>query len=132
MFREGLRPPDPFQQGGPLDEARTQDGMSLAALCQLGPVLVICLPSLTSWAGRRLLKTIAAERGAIEERRIRIVLVHAEPEPALERFGLQYVARIHDPGAALAGHFGFEGKRRAGMLGEAKLPDGSRIAKLVQ
>ena len=132
MFREGLRPPDPFRKGGPLEEAVTQDGMSLDAFCKLGPVLLLCLPTTTSWSGRRLLKTIAAERRAIESAGVRLVLVHAEPEPALERYELQYVARVHDPDGALAEHFGFEGKVRGAMLGSATLPDGSRLVKLVQ
>ena len=129
MFREGLRPPDPFRKGDSLDDACTQDGMSLDTLRKLGPVLLICLPPTTSWSGRRLLKAIAAERRAIEQAGIRFVLVHPDPDPALERFELQYLARVHDPESALATHFGLEGKRRAVLLGEAELPSGSRLLR---
>lgn len=127
MFREGLRPPDPFGRRDPLRDLRTQDGMSLAALSQLGPVLAVCLGG----AGRRMLKDLAARREGIERAGLRLVLVFAEepewPEP------LRWVARIGDPDHALHARLGFTGT--AGLLGRrresgaAALRDGEVVAR---
>lgn len=108
MFREGLRPPDPFRERPPLEAARTQDGMSLKALAALSRVVVVCLPELDR-AGD-MLRDVAARRAEWERGGARVVLVHmatdAEARAAFEPFDLHFVARIADPGRRLYRHFG--------------------------
>jgi hypothetical protein len=120
VFREGLRPPDPFREVEPLDAARTQDGMTLRALADLGPVLVVCLPELpraASW-----LKRVAARRAEWEREGKRICLVHTgtddEARAACVPHGLDYVARVADPDRKLYEWFGL-GEKRPGLLGRA-------------
>lgn len=120
MFREGLRPPDPFREVEPLDAARTQDDMTLRALAELGPVLVVCLPELAraaSW-----LKRVAARRPELEREGKRICLVHTgtddEARAACVPHGLDYVARIADPDRKLYEWLGL-GEKRPGLLGRA-------------
>ena len=119
MFREGLRPPDPFRRGPPLEEARTQDGMSLKAVSEMGPALVVCLPELGTRTCRRLLRRVAAERAAIEGEGVRLVLVHPSPDPeavaAFAPYGLEYVMRISDADRALYDHFELR-RARSGIL----------------
>ena len=107
MFREGLRPPDPFQEKDPLEAARTQDGMSLKTLGELSPVLIVLLPS----RPRKMLEQLEARRAAIEKAGTRIVIVFAAP-PELEKHDLQYLARIEDKERKLYRHFGLEEKKR--------------------
>ena len=101
MFREGLRPPDPFREGHPFEEARTQDGMSLKALATLSPVLVACLPALGALFCREMLHELSGKRRDLEARGLRFVLVHmgtdAEAAGEFEASDLQYLARISDP-----------------------------------
>lgn len=111
MFQRGLAPPDPFRDRDPLAEARTQDGMSLNTLMEMGRVLVVLLPPVGSGARRRWLQSVRDARADLESRGYRLVLVHDESEPQLAPFDLQYVARIADPAGALFEHF---------ELGEAK------------
>ena len=110
MFREGLRPPDPFQEKSALETARTQDGMSLKSMSELGPVLVVCLPSRPA----KWLERVSAERSSIESGGTRIVLVFPDDDPQLPD-DLKYVARIADPKCALYKAFGL-GEREAGLL----------------
>ena len=93
------RPPSPFREKDPLELAETQDGMSLLALSRLGPLLVVCLPA----SPRRWLERVAAERRAIEEAGGRIALVHRDERAVEEirRCGLEYLARVADPGRAV-------------------------------
>jgi hypothetical protein len=114
VFREGLRPPDPFRERDALETARTQDGMSLKALADLGPVLVVCLPELSGGWCRRMLRDLAAQRVAIEEAGTRLVLVHpaGDADAALRPHDLGYVARIADPERKLYRRFGLEERTR--------------------
>jgi len=103
VFREGLRPPDPFRERPPLERLLTQDGMSLDALSRLGPLLVVCLPDRGE---RGLLAEVAAHRGAIERSGVRLALVHpAEAPPELPE-ALRYVARVADPALGLYAFLG--------------------------
>ena len=109
MFREGLRPPDPFREVPPLEVARTQDGMSLHALSDLSPVLVVCLPALGTVFCQEMAHDLSAARPAIEGKGTRLVLVHmGTDEEAAARLAvhdLAYVARIADPEGKLYDHF---------------------------
>jgi peroxiredoxin len=119
MFREGLRPPDPFREIPPLEAARTQDGMSLQVLSELSPVLVVCLPTLGERRCREMLKDVAASREAIERAGTRLAMVHmgseAEAAAELARHDLQYTARISDPKRQLYAFFEL-GTKRKGLL----------------
>ncbi len=127
MFREGLRPPDPFREIPPLEAARTQDGMSLQVLSELSPVLVVCLPALGERSCRQMLQDLAKARVSIEFAGTRLALVHmgsdAEAAAELARHDLQYTARISDPKRQLYAFFEL-GTKRKGLLrrGERQLP----------
>lgn len=122
MFREGLRPPNPFRDRDPLDTARTQDDMTLNALSRLGPVLAVCTPAMGTHRCRVYLKWLAAHRPKLEERRVRVVIVHdgdeegARGQTAL--YGLEYVARIADPERAVYRRFGLD-DAKPGLLARA-------------
>lgn len=123
MFREGLRPPNPFRDAPPLEAARTQDGMSLAALSRIAPVVVYCLPELS----RRAVREAAEARAGVESAGRRLVLVHTEDDAeaarALAGSGLEYVARVADPERKLFAAFGLAEERR-GLLRRKRLPAG--------
>jgi hypothetical protein len=110
MFREGLRPPDPFREPEPFQAAKTQDGMSLRAVSDLSAVLVICLPPLGGMFCRKMLHNLAAQRDEIERAGVRLALVHTgrdeDAVTELEPFDLEYVSRIADPEGSL--HKAFE------------------------
>ncbi len=114
MSREGLRPPNPFRERDPLETACTQDDMTLKALSELSPVLVVCLPELQGGWCRRMLQDLAEQRKSIEETGTRLVLVHmaGDPHPALKPHDLAYVARIADPERKLYRRFGLEERPR--------------------
>jgi hypothetical protein len=120
MFREGLRPPNPFRESDPRDALLTQDGMSLNTLASYGPVVVFCLLELKRADG--MLRDIAARRGELEAAGKRVCLVHMgtddEARAALEPHDLHYVARIADPERALYRAFGL-GEEQPGLLGRA-------------
>lgn len=122
MFREGLRPPDPFGQQDPFADARTQDGMSLKTLAEMSSVLVVCLPMLDG--ARRILADLAVERSAFEQAGVRLVVVHFElaevARAALEPYDLAYVARVEDPGRVLYNAFGL-GEVQRWLRGPAQL-----------
>ncbi|MEE8104502.1 MAG: hypothetical protein V3T86_03100 [Planctomycetota bacterium] len=105
MFREGLRPPDPFREQPVLERAHSQDGMSLQSLSELSPVLAVCLPALSSKACGRMLTDLSSARSAIETAGARLALVHmgddAEAAAAFAPHDLQYVARVSDPACEL-------------------------------
>jgi len=109
VFQRGLTPPDPFRPRAPTEELRTQDGMSVKSLGELGPLVLVFLPALGGVFCRELLARVRDAREAIEQRRARIVLIHmGELDDAtreLGRFDLQYLAQIADPERALYGHF---------------------------
>ncbi|MDH3590663.1 MAG: AhpC/TSA family protein [Planctomycetota bacterium] len=110
MFREGLRPPDPFGERAPVESLTTQDGMTIASLSRLGTVCVLCLPALGLRRTRALLDHVASRRLDLEGGGLRLVLVHmagdARAHEEFEPFDLHYVARISDPERALYEHFG--------------------------
>lgn len=116
MFREGLRPPDPFGARDAFRAAKTQDGMSLRALFEFGTVLVVCLPTLDGRAGRKMLEQLAAQRRGIERSGVRILLVHMEGNDAarasLDRHDLWYVARVADPQREIYAALGLTRSRR--------------------
>ena len=121
MFREGLRPPNPFRESDPLD-MRTQDGMSVRALSELGPLLVICLPEWKTSACRKWIRATAAARPDVERAGARLALVHVGSEEdargALDPLDLGYVARVADPQRVLYGEFGLEEASR--WFGDAR------------
>jgi len=120
MFREGLRPPDPWGERPAAERLRTQDGMTLRSMAGLGPLLVVCLPALGTAACRGWLATLAGRRRGFEAEGRRCLLVHmgddADARTALEPFDLHYVARIADPDRELYAHFGL-GAAPPGLLG---------------
>ena len=109
MFREGLRPPNPFSEHDPLD-AQTQDGVSLRVMSKMTPVLVVCLGSRVS---KTMLREVAEHRRALEETSMRIALVHAQEDPhaLFKPHGLEYVARVADPEYAVHRALGLAEKR---------------------
>ncbi|MHC4338644.1 MAG: hypothetical protein ACYSX0_00325 [Planctomycetota bacterium] len=121
MFREGLQPPSPFREVEPLREAMTQDGVSLKALSEMGPVLVVCLPALGSRFCRRMLRDLGARRDAIESAGVRVALVHmgedSDAVAELEPLDLHYLARVADPDRKLYGHFGLKEATLAQRMG---------------
>lgn len=122
MFREGLRPPDPFRERDPLD-AQTQDGVSLRVMSGMSPVLVVCLPA---WrAARALLEELAARRDEIERKGTRIALVHmASQEEAhreLEPLDLHFLARVADPDREIYAALGLKEVKRF-WAGSRQLP----------
>ena len=106
MFREGLRPRDPFRERPPLEAACTQDGMSLLTLSEMAPVLLLLLPEVRGRRGQGMLKALAAARGDIERAGVRVALVHFDEIGDLGPFDLAYVARIADPERKLYAHLG--------------------------
>lgn len=116
MFREGLRPPDPFRERPALETACTQDGISLKTLSGMSDVLLVLLPEVRGRRGQGMLKALAAVRGDVERAGIRVALVHFDDaKGALEPFDLAYVARIHDPERALYAFLGL-GSSPHGLL----------------
>jgi len=109
MFQRGLTPPDPFGDRSPLEQARSQDDMSLQTFAELGRVLVVFLPALGGVFCRELLARIEAARPKVERKGVRLALVHMgdddEARAELERYELQYVARVADPERVLHRHF---------------------------
>ncbi|MEM8883093.1 MAG: hypothetical protein AAGD14_03400 [Planctomycetota bacterium] len=116
MFQRGLTPPDPFRERPLFERVRTQDGMSLATMLEMGRVLVVCLPP---GPPRKWLARVAAARRGIEGEGARLLLVTIEDDPAdaLREHDLQYVARCPDPGRELYRHFGFPEGRKLGLFG---------------
>jgi hypothetical protein len=114
VFREGLRPPDPFRDRPVLETALTQDGMSLKTLSGMSPVLVVCLPEARGRRGQAMLRGLAEVRDDIERAGVRVALVHFDPCD-LEPLDLAYVARIADPERRLYAHFGL-GSSPRGLL----------------
>ncbi len=115
MFREGLRPLDPFRERPPLDALCTQDGISLKTLSGMSPVLVLFLPEARGRRGQGMLKALAAARGDLERAGVRVALVHFDDVGDLGSFDLAYVARIADPERKLYAHFGL-GSSPRGLL----------------
>lgn len=105
MFREGLRPPDPFRERPPLESLCTQDGISVKALSAMSPVLLLCLPEVRGRRGQGMLRALAAVRGDLERAGVRVVLVHFDDPGDLAPFDLAYVARVSDPERRLYAHF---------------------------
>ena len=114
MFREGLRPPDPFAPKDPF-AAETQDGVSLRALSMMGGGggrLLLVFPGDDKW-----LAPLAAQRDEIERGGARIAIVHRR-ELDFKRDGLTYVARVLDGDGALHEHFELGETKR--LLGKPK------------
>ena len=115
MFREGLRPPDPFRDRPPLEASCTQDGISVKTLSAMSPVLLLLLPEVRGRRGQGMLKAIAAARGDLERAGVRVALVHFDETGDLAPFNLAYVARVFDPERKLYAHFGLGASPR-GLL----------------
>jgi len=116
VFREGLRPVDPFRERPPLEALCTQEGISVKTLSAMSPVLLLLLPEVGGRRGQGMLKTLAAARNDIERAGVRIALVHFDDaSDALAALDLAYVARIHDPERKLYAHFGL-GTAPRGLL----------------
>lgn len=115
MFREGLRPPDPFRERPPLEALCTQEGISVKTLSSMSPVLLVLLPDVRGRRGQGMLKALAAARGDIERAGVRVVLVHFDDAGDLAPFDLAYVARVSDPERRLYAHFGL-GSSPKGLL----------------
>ena len=83
--------------------------MSLQTLAELGRVLVVFLPALGGVFCRELLARIESVRLEVEHKGVRLALVHMgdddEARAELERYELQYVARVADPERVLHRHF---------------------------
>ncbi|MHC4959143.1 MAG: hypothetical protein ACYTGN_12305 [Planctomycetota bacterium] len=125
MFREGLRPPDPFREVDPFEAAMTNDGVSLKLMSGYGPLVVVCLPPLAR--AKKVLKQVAERRPEIETKGQRIVLVHRDDgdvREALEPHDLYYVLRIADPDGKLYDALGLTETK--GLLG-AKRPTGAFV-----
>lgn len=109
MFQRGLTPPDPFRERSPLEEARTQDGMRLKTMAEMGRVVAVFLPALGGPFCRELLARVRTQRPEVEQHGARLVLVHMgddeEARAELEPFDLHYLARIADAERLLHGHF---------------------------
>ena len=109
MFQRGLTPPDPFRPRSPIEDLRTQDGMSVKSLGELGPLLLVFRPALGGMFCRKLLVHIGETRAVIEERGMRLVLIHMgapdDAAPELARYELQYLAQVADPARELFRHF---------------------------
>jgi hypothetical protein len=115
VFREGLRPPDPFRERPPLEAACTQDGISLKTLSEMSPVLLLLLPEARGRRGQGMLKALAAARGDIERAGVRVAIIHFDEIGDLGPFDLAYVARIADAERKLYAHFGV-GSSARGLL----------------
>jgi hypothetical protein len=120
VFREGLRPPDPFRARPPLEEACTQEGISLKTLSSMSPVLLLLLPEVRGRRGQGMLRALAAVRGEIERAGVRVVLVHYDDAGDLAGFDLAYVARVADPERRLYAHFGLGTSPRGLLRREAQ------------
>jgi len=115
VFREGLRPADPFRERPPLEALCTQEGISLKTLSAMSPVLLLLLPEARGRRGQGMLRAFAAARGEVERAGVRVALVHFDDVPDLAPFDLAYVARIFDPERKLYAHFGLGASPR-GLL----------------
>ena len=115
MFREGLRPPDPFRERPPLESLCTQDGISVKTLSAMSPLLLLCLPEVRGRRGQGMLRGIAEARGDLERKGVRVALVHFDDPGDLAPLDLAYVARVHDPERRLYAHFGL-GSSPRGLL----------------
>lgn len=120
MFREGLRPPDPFRARPPLEALCTQEGISLKTLSSMSPVLLLLLPEVRGRRGQGMLKALAAARGDIERAGVRVVLAHFDDAGDLAAFDLAYVARVFDPERKLHAHFGLGSAPRGLLRREAQ------------
>jgi hypothetical protein len=115
VFREGLRPPDPFRERPPLESLCTQDGISVKALSEMSPALLLLLPEVRGRRGQGMLRALARVRGDIERAGVRVALVHFDDAGDLTPFDLAYVARIADPERRLYAHLGL-GSSPRGLL----------------
>ena len=120
MFQRGLAPINPFRDEDPLAAVRTQDGMSLNTLTEMGRVVVVLLPPVGSGARRRWLQAVCDVRAVLESGAYRILLVHSESDPDFAPFDLQYVARALDDSGALYAHFELGEAKRFRVVGAAQ------------
>lgn len=90
--------------------ARTNVGPTILELSQLSPILLVFLRHTGCTFCREALSDLAEKRREIESAGVRLVLVHMSPEDRarkfLERYGLQDVLRVSDPGRSLYRAFG--------------------------
>jgi hypothetical protein len=115
VFREGLRPPDPFRERPPLEALCTQEGISVKTLSTMSPVLLVLVPEVRGRRGQGMLRALSAVRGDVERAGIRVALVHYDDPGDLAPFDLAYVARVFDPERRLYAHFGL-GTAPRGLL----------------
>jgi hypothetical protein len=128
VFREGLRPPDPFRERNPLEALATQDGISVKTLSEMSPVLLLCLPEVRGRRGQGMLRALAAARGDLERAGVRVALVHYDDPGDLAPFDLAYVARIADPERRLYGLFGLPSSPK-GLLRRASQDAGAFLLR---
>lgn len=97
--------PAPVSKDLNLDQFKTQEGISLAALSNESPVLLVLLRHLGCTFCRETLADIAARRHEIESAGARIIFVHMGVDEnaayLFERYNLQDIPRISDPDALL-------------------------------
>ncbi len=86
-----------------LAEVRTESGMSLLALAQESPVLLVFLRHFGCSFCRKAISDVAELRGELEKRGVRPVFVHLGPpeiaKAHFDYYGISDVERIHDPEA---------------------------------
>ena len=103
---------DAFAMARVLDAARMETGRPLLDLLSESPVLLVFLRHAGCTFCREALADIADVRSAIEADGTRIVLVHmgdqAEIEAVVQRYGVQDLDRVSDPGQQLYRAFGLK------------------------
>ncbi|MBV6483472.1 MAG: hypothetical protein DIKNOCCD_03253 [bacterium] len=99
----------------------TNTGLSIEALSQEAPVLLIFLRHLGCTFCRETLSDIREKRDYLTRKKIQPVFVHLSPEekaaPIFEKYSLGDVPRISDPGKALYHAFGLQRGRILQLLG---------------
>ena len=112
---------DPLLVSQILERSRTQAGKSIAELSESGRVLLVFLRHAGCSFCRETLADIAAARTAIEERGLRVVLVHMGQAPELNKLLTKYdlsgLDLISDPDQRLYDVFGLKRGTFGQLLG---------------
>src|ERR1700748_3615233 len=99
----GAGPNSPDEIARVLADIRTESGVSLLALTETSPVLLVFLRHFGCSFCRQTLSDVASRRPELEARGVQPVFVHlGTPErakPYFEYYGLADVERISDPDA---------------------------------
>ena len=107
--------------GVALNLARDQHGDTLAQLSREGPVLLVALRHFGCTFCRETLAQLAADRGTIESRGVRIALLHsadaAAAAPHLARDGIADLPAFADPDQVLSRALGVEHGSFLALLG---------------